>query len=250
MFDNFKEYKNNIPPKTKNKAPSKPPKSKPPKKKEKNKNEFLDSISVFFTDKYFSKNYLLFQKFFFISSITLLISMFFCSVFFAAKVGYYINTVHLDQYNSLLVLGIIIGVLSLILFGINCVYTIFIFLKLYLFKKKTKNLRFYVYSIILGIDALITILLIVLLAINYKLIFIIEIILIFYSLLFAFLYFDEKYELDFKFIKKINNKIISSLDHEKIKNNLFGNNIFNKQDQNNVDESKTETKNKDKKEKD
>lgn len=179
-------------------------------------NKLLKDINSFFKEffskKYFARRYLKFQKFFFVSSIVLLVSMFFCSAFLGAKVGYYINSVHLDQYNSLLIPGSILGILSFFLFMINCIYQLMIFLRLYVAEKKIKNLRFFAYVSVLSIDLLITLLSLVLIIVNHRLIFITEIILVFYSLICSFLYFDEKYDLDFEFIKKMNNKIIKMND--------------------------------------
>ncbi|MDE5767139.1 MAG: hypothetical protein K2H56_01175 [Malacoplasma sp.] len=47
-------------------------------------------------------------------------------------------------------------------------------------------------------------------AINYRLIYILEIILIFHTLVSLYIYLDDKYELDFEFVKKINKKILES----------------------------------------
>ncbi|BAC44222.1 hypothetical protein D8X55_00805 [Malacoplasma penetrans] len=212
-------------------------------------NKLLKDINSFFKEffskKYFVKRYLKFQKFFFVSSIVLLVSMFFCSAFLGAKVGYYINSVHLDQYNSLLIPGSIIGILSFFLFMINSIYQLLIFLKLYVAEKKIKNLRFFAYVGVLSIDLLIILLSLVLIIVDHRLIFITEIILVFYSLICSFLYFDEKYDLDFEFIKKMNNKIISNFNIDKIKETFL---LTNNEETKDVIETK-ELKSKNKKDK-
>ncbi len=136
--------------------------------------------------------------------------MFFCSVFVNAKTGYYLDSLHFDQYNSLLIPGIILGSFALILFLTMAFFNFILFLKIFILKKDFKNLLFFLYLFINALNFLIFLFMIIFSAINYRLIYILEIILIFHTLVSLYIYLDDKYELDFEFVKKINKKILES----------------------------------------
>ncbi|MDE7112135.1 MAG: hypothetical protein K2N92_00895, partial [Malacoplasma sp.] len=128
------------------------------------------------------------------------------------KTGYYLDSLHFDQYNSLLIPGIVLGSFALILFLVMAFINAMLWVKLYILKKDFKNLLFFVYLSINALNFLMFLLLIIFATTNYRLVFILEIFLIFHTLASLYLYLDDKYDLDFEFIKKMNKKILDSFD--------------------------------------
>ncbi|MDE5545348.1 MAG: hypothetical protein K2I76_01910 [Malacoplasma sp.] len=162
--------------------------------------------------RYFEKKQSKFISVSFWIDISLLIIMFFCSIFVNAKTGYYLDSLHFDQYNSLLIPGIVLGSFALILFLVMAFINAMLWVKLYILKKDFKNLLFFVYLSINALNFLMFLLLIIFATTNYRLVFILEIFLIFHTLASLYLYLDDKYDLDFEFIKKMNKKILKSFD--------------------------------------
>lgn len=180
-------------------------------------------IKEFFLKKNLQKKWNIFLNYFekkqskFISAIfwiniSLLILMFFCSIFVNAKTGYYLNTLHFDQYNALLIPGIVFGSLALILFLIAVFISTMLWVKNFILKKNFKNLLFFSYLFLNLLNFCIFILMIIFTVLNYRLIYVLEIALIFSTLVSLYIYLDDKYELNFEFIKKINKKILKKFD--------------------------------------
>ncbi len=191
-------------------------------------NKKIDTVKQFFTKKSLIKNWNSFLNYFvkkqskFISvsfwiDISLLVLMFFCSVFVNAKTGYYLGTLHFDQYNSLLTPGIVLGSFALILFLIMAFINAVIWIKIFIPKKDFKNLLFFAYLSINILNFLMFLLMIIFSATNYRLIYILEIILVFHTLVSLYIYLDDKYELDFEFIRKINKKILDKFNKKNFK---------------------------------
>lgn len=185
----------------------------------------FDGIKKFFSKSNTRKNWKLFLNYFekkqrkfisafFWSDIFLLILMFFCSIFLNAKTGYYLDTLHFDQYNFLLIPGIVFGSIALVLFLIIWFCNAMLWIKVFILKKDFKNLLFYFYLSLNIVNFVIFIFMIVFSVIDYRLVYILEIILIFHTIGSLYIYLDNKYELDFKFIKKLNRKISKIIDEK------------------------------------
>lgn len=160
-------------------------------------------------------------KFFIISDILILTFMFFASIFLNAKTGYYLNFIQFDQYNSLFIPGVIFGLLSFLLYIPNISYSIAIFVKLFIMKKNFKNLNFYVHSLLNILNLFVIVVSLISIFLDYKLIFIAEIVMIFHFLIIFYLKIDEKYEMNFTFIKKLNEKILSKNINFSVKKSNF-----------------------------
>lgn len=169
------------------------------------KNSFLDSFSEKWLKRKISKIY----RYVVISDIFILVFMFFSSVFLNAKSGYYLDSIHFDRYNSLYVPGIIFGLFAFIVYMPNITYSVAIFVKLFILKKEFKNLNFYVHSLLSIFNFLIILVSILSIFVEYRFVFLIELIMIFHFIIGVYLKLDEKYEMNFTFIKKLNDKILS-----------------------------------------
>lgn len=184
--------------KNKHKTVSAPKTSKP-----KSQSDFSKKLYKFLDNKK------LIYKIIFYNTLTILGLMFFTSVFINAKVGYVLQGIHFNPYNSLLIPGIIFGVFALIIFIINEAYHIYEFIDICKQKPQISLFDFCLFVFYLVFDLLMFILIITFSVINYKLFYVIEILLITYGLVVSYFFILINYSIDFKWYKKVRAKNVN-----------------------------------------